>query len=232
MGESKKGRFGKTKVGLIVCAVLVVVFAFSNVWFFLENESLQNQVNTLETDKINLQSQVDSLDAQIESLNTQIASLNSEISSLNSQIAALQNKTKWLEYEIDVLRGPEQVVVNYLEGNFGFDVAFVYFGSNRTLTYDTEDCALVVMLTGEHVKNFQFTETHEWQFYEGKIALQTAFHNAEVFIVFIIEDLDGDGVPDPSVNGYYEASGGSYGGRTATAFVDDYWKYAEYYVAQ
>jgi len=218
MGESKKGRFGKTKVGLIVCAVLVVVFAFSNVWFFLENESLQNQVNTLETDKSNLQSQVDSLNAQIESL--------------NSQIDALQNETKWLEYEIDVLRGPRQVVVNYLEGNFGFDVAFVYFGSNRTLTYDTEDCALVVMLTGEHVKNFGFTETHEWQFYEGKIALQTAFHDAEVFIVLILEDLDGDGVPDPSVNGYSEISGGVYGGRGATAFVDDYWKYAEYYVAQ
>jgi outer membrane murein-binding lipoprotein Lpp len=204
MGESKKGRFGRTKVALIVCAVLVVVLAFSNVWFFLENKSLQNQVNTLETDK----------------------------STLNSQIAALQNETKWLEYEIDVLRGPRQVVVNYLEGNFGFDVTFVYFGSNRTLTYDTEDCALVVMLTGEHVKNFGFTETHEWQFYEGKNALQTAFHNAEVFIVLILEDLNGDGVPDPSVNGYSEISGGVYGGRAATAFVDDYWKYAEYYVAQ
>jgi hypothetical protein len=131
-----------------------------------------------------------------------------------------------------VLRGPEQVVVNYLEGNFGFDVTFVYFGSNRTLTYGAEDCALVVMLTDEHVKNFEFTETHEQQFSEGKTALQTAFHNAEAFIVLILEDLDGDGVPDPSVNGYSEISGGAYGGRAATAFVDDYWKYAEYYVAQ
>ncbi|HDQ06434.1 MAG TPA: hypothetical protein ENN36_06920 [Candidatus Bathyarchaeota archaeon] len=211
MADAKKQGFGKTQVGLIVCAVLVVALAFSNVWLFIENENLQNQVNTLETDKSNLQSQ---------------------ISSLNTQIAALQNETKWLEYEIDVLRGPRQVVVNHLEGNFGFDVAFVYFGSNETLTYGAEDCALVVMLTDEHIKNFEFTETHEQQFSEGKIALQTAYQNAEAFIVFIIEDLDGDGVPDPSVNGYYELSGGVYGGRTDTAFVDDYWKYAEYYVAQ
>lgn len=102
----------------------------------------------------------------------------------------------------------------------------------QTLTYGIEDCALVVMRTNEHVKNFEFTETHEYQFFEGKNALQTAYQDAEVFLVFIFEDLDGDGLPDPSVNGYYEISGGVFGGRTGTAFYDDYWKYAEYYVKQ
>ena len=51
-------------------------------------------------------------------------------------------------------------------------------------------------------------------------------------MVFILEDLDNDGVPDQSANGYYEISGGAYGGRTETAFLDDYWKYAKYYVGQ
>jgi peptidoglycan hydrolase CwlO-like protein len=215
-----------------------------------DKSSLETQVSSLETENNQLQTwldgnitnyesnltakdaQIESLNTQIASLNAQISSLNSQISSLNSQIAALQNETKWLEYEIDVLRGPEQIVVNYLEGNFGFDVTFVYFGSNKTLTGGTEDCALVAMLTDEHIKNAQFTETHEQQFKEGKNALQEAFQNAEVFIVYIIEDLDRNGVPDPSASGWHEISGGGYGGRMGTTFLADYWKYAEYFVLQ
>ncbi len=111
-------------------------------------------------------------------------------------------------FEPSPISAAAQSVVDYLDAK-GFDVTFVYFGSNTTLTYDTEDCALVVMRTYEHVKNFQFTATHDEQFREGNNSLHLAYPNAEVFIVFLFEDLDIDGTPDnwPEGNGYYEASG-------------------------
>jgi len=56
MAEVEKKGIVKTKVGLILCAVLVVILAFSNVCFFEKGESLQNQVNTLKMDKNTLQS--------------------------------------------------------------------------------------------------------------------------------------------------------------------------------
>lgn len=124
-----------------------------------------------------------------------------------------------------------QLVVDSLESK-GFDVTFVYFGSNTTLTFGTEDSAVVVMKTTEHVKNFQFTSNQELQFREGNNTLHEVYPNAEVFIVFIFEDLDNDGIPDgyPQASGYYEVSGGAFGGRTSTAFPNDYWNQADKYV--
>jgi hypothetical protein len=120
----------------------------------------------------------------------------------------------------------KQYVVDTLEGK-GFDVTFVYFGSNTTLTYGTEDAAVVVMRTTEHVKNFNFSSTQEMMFREGNRTLHEAYPNAEVFLVFIFEDLNNDGLPDPQTNGYYEVSGGVFGGRTETAFPSDYWNQAD-----
>jgi hypothetical protein len=123
----------------------------------------------------------------------------------------------------------EQTVVDYLE-KIGFDVTFVYFGGDNFLTFGAEDCALVVMSTDVHIKNFQFTSLHEQQFMEGKNALNLAFPDAEVFMVFLFEDLDKDGLPDVGVNGFYEASGAGHGGRTETAFSSTYWETAHLYV--
>jgi hypothetical protein len=122
-----------------------------------------------------------------------------------------------------------QMVVDDLEAK-GYDVTFVYFGSNKTLTFGTEDCAVVVMKTFEHVKNFKFLPSHEAQFKEGNNSLAKAYSNAEVFIVFLFEDIDKNGVPD-GYNGYYEISGGVFGGRTETAFYTDYWVKADDFVA-
>jgi hypothetical protein len=117
-----------------------------------------------------------------------------------------------------------QMVVDYLASK-GFKVTFVYFGSNLTLTYGTEDCALVVMPTYEHVKNFQFTATHEAQFREGNKSLSLAYPNAEIFSIFLFEDLDKNGIPDnwPQSSAYHSVSGGTYGGRSSTTFYSEYW---------
>ena len=107
MTEVKKEGIGKRKVALIICAVLVVILAISNVWFFMEAESLKNQVNTLETDKNSLQSQVSNLEtdksqleSQVSSLQANKSSLETQVDSLNSQIGNLQNAVEYGESEI------------------------------------------------------------------------------------------------------------------------------------
>jgi hypothetical protein len=122
-----------------------------------------------------------------------------------------------------------QMVVDYLEEK-GYDATFVYFGSNRTLTFSTEDCALVIMRTFEHVKNMQFLPSHEAQFIQGNNSLANAYPNAEVFLIGLFEDLDRDGLPDYGSQGYYQISGGTYGGRVQTAFPKDYWVNAHNFV--
>ena len=128
-----------------------------------------------------------------------------------------------------------QQVVDELEQK-GFDVTFVYFGSNPELTFNAEDCAVVVMFTHEHIKNSQFLASHEQQFSEGNKSLARAYPNAEAFLVALIEDLNGNGVPDNVDNGghaqgVYQLSGGVYGGRTSTAFRDEYWVNSADYVS-
>jgi hypothetical protein len=131
------------------------------------------------------------------------------------------------------ISAPAQQVVDELEQK-GYDVTFVYFGSDRELTFGAEDCAVVAMFTHEHIKNSQYPPSHEQQFSEGNKSLAKAYPNAEAFLVALIEDLNGNGVPDSvdnggHVQGYYQLSGGVYGGRVATAFSDEYWvNYSDY----
>lgn len=105
MTENEKKRIGKAKVGLIICAILVVILAISNIWFFMRTVSLQNQVNTLETDKSSLQSQVSSLEADKSNLESEVSSLQSQVDSLNPQIANLtaiinmEMSTVWVNNE-------------------------------------------------------------------------------------------------------------------------------------
>jgi parallel beta-helix repeat protein len=126
----------------------------------------------------------------------------------------------------------KQYVTDYLE-NQGFDVTFVYFGSNSTLAHGSEDCAVVIMKTNEHVKNFQFTPIQEQQFKEGNNSLKLAYPNAEVFFTGLFEDLDNNGMPDNTTSGgtgYYDMSGSGYGGRAQASFIADFYSNANDYV--
>jgi len=110
MTEVEKKGIGKSKIGLLISGVLIVILAISSLWLFTEVNSLQSQVSTLETDNSSLQSQVSSLstdknnlESQVSSLETwldgnitdyesQIATLNTQINSLNAQITSLQSE--------------------------------------------------------------------------------------------------------------------------------------------
>lgn len=77
---------GKTKVGLIICVVLIVILAISNFCFYtsLQNQlqNLQQDYDTLSTNYDNLQQDYDSLQDRYDTLDTQYNALYTEYISL------------------------------------------------------------------------------------------------------------------------------------------------------
>lgn len=71
----KEGRYWRKKVALIICAILVVILAISNIGFFMRTINLQSQVSSLEADKSSLESQVSNLQSQIDSLQNEVNTL-------------------------------------------------------------------------------------------------------------------------------------------------------------
>jgi len=99
MTEVKKG-IGKIGVGLIICAALVGVLAVSNVWFYLRNGNLQNQIDTLTTENEDLQDEVDDLTTE------------------NSQ---MEDEIDWLNYRYD------NYVADHQYTNWDYDEIQFYF---------------------------------------------------------------------------------------------------------
>lgn len=96
----KKVGGGKAKIGLIVCTVLVVILAISNVLVYV---SLQNQINALEIENTSLQSQMDTLEAENSGLETQVNSLQTEVGNLQTETNQLEDQLATLQkdYEIE-----------------------------------------------------------------------------------------------------------------------------------
>jgi len=107
MTEVEKKGIGKVKAGLVVCAVLVVILAVSNVWSYT---SLQNQVNQLHTDKTNLESQLDSL-------NTEYWDLYANYTQENWWHHYYENQTVALQFQIEVLTNEKNQLQTWLDGN-------------------------------------------------------------------------------------------------------------------
>ena len=89
MTEVEKKGIGKAKAGLVVSAVLIVILAVSNVWSYT---SLQNQINTLNNEKSNLQGQINTLHSQLSSLNTTYQNYTSTHSYSNSEYDSLNTE--------------------------------------------------------------------------------------------------------------------------------------------
>lgn len=100
MAEVKRKGIGKAKIGLVICAILIVILAVSNVWSYT---SSQNQINALNDDKINLQTQMDTLTSEKNSLQNQVNSLQSQVNNYESQIQSLNSQINSLKNEIDSL---------------------------------------------------------------------------------------------------------------------------------
>ena len=144
MSEIERKRIGKTKIGLVVCAVLVAILAVSNLWFSLrintleiDRKSLQGQMSGLQSDKTTLQSQIISLGRWLDgnktsltkleedysllndvynTLNSAFASLQSEHDSLQSEYTSLQRNYAYLEEDYTVLEEDyENVISEYVD---------------------------------------------------------------------------------------------------------------------
>lgn len=96
MTEVEKG-IGKSKIGLVVCGVLIVILAISSLWLFTEVNSLQSQVSTLETDNSSLQSQVSSLSTDKNNLESQVSSLETWLDSNKTLLQATINERNQLQ---------------------------------------------------------------------------------------------------------------------------------------
>jgi len=80
--EKEKG-IGKSRIGLVVSGVLIVILAISSLWLYTRIDSLQNQVNALQTDKDNLQTQINNLQTDKTNLQIQKDTLQNQLSLLN-----------------------------------------------------------------------------------------------------------------------------------------------------
>lgn len=92
------------KVCLALCIPLIVVLGIASIWFFMEIESLQNEVNTLETDKVDLQGWLDDNKTLLQTtidernqlqtwLDGNIINYELQIQNLNSQMGYLERKS-------------------------------------------------------------------------------------------------------------------------------------------
>jgi len=119
MTEVEKKGIGKSKIGLLISGVLIVILAISSLWLYTTVDSLQSQVSTLETDNSSLQSQVSSLSIDKNNLESQVSSLEtwldgnvttyeSQITTLNTQIDSLNDQINNFQSQIDSLNATYQ----------------------------------------------------------------------------------------------------------------------------
>lgn len=109
MGESRKGT-GKLKIALVISVIVIVVLGGSNIWFFVNKQSLELQIDDLwddygseqwwhghyqnlsdqlSTEKANLQNQVNTLTIERDNLQSQVNSLTSQVATLQTQYDTL-----------------------------------------------------------------------------------------------------------------------------------------------
>jgi len=100
MTETKKG-IGRAGIGLLVLVVLAGALTVSNLWVYV---SLQEQIDSLETDNSNLNVQVNSLQTDNDSLEDQVSDLQTDKSNLQSQVHTLQSENGDLQSEVDFLQ--------------------------------------------------------------------------------------------------------------------------------
>ena len=101
MTEVEKKGIGKSKIGLLISGVLIVILAISSLWLFTEVNSLQSQVSTLETDNSSLQSQVSSLSTDKNNLESQVSSLETWLDGNKTLLQTTINERNQLETWLD-----------------------------------------------------------------------------------------------------------------------------------
>ena len=106
---------GKIEVGLIICVSLVGVLSVSSFFLFLRNSTLQDRINTLDTEANILQSQVYDLTGEKNVLQNEVDSLNTENDDLQTQVDLLETENEDLQSEKTQLEGEVSSLESQLE---------------------------------------------------------------------------------------------------------------------
>jgi len=107
MNEVEEGRIGKSKVGLIVAVVVIIILAISSVWLYLRVDDLREQADSWELF-------ADLLTAENEDLQDEVDDLTTE----NSQ---LEDEVDWLNYKYD------NYIANHQYSNLEYEDIQFYF---------------------------------------------------------------------------------------------------------
>ena len=152
MTEVENKGIGKSKMGLLISGVIIVILAISSLWQYTRIDSFQNQVNALETDKDYLQTQVNNLETDKTELQNQVDSLQIQKDTLQNQLnllnATYQNYVSTHSHsnsEYDSLQSEyDSYVANHQYTNSEYDEAFFSFyyvvpEEQKFGVYDLED---------------------------------------------------------------------------------------------
>jgi hypothetical protein len=150
--EVEKNAVGKSKIGLLISGAIIVILAISSLWLYTRIDSLQNQVNALETDKNNLQTQVNNLETDKTDLQNQVDTVQIQKDTLQNQLnllnATYQNYVSTHSHnnsEYDSLQSEyDSYAANHQYTNAEYDEAFFSFyyvapEEQKFGVYDLED---------------------------------------------------------------------------------------------
>jgi len=144
MAEVKRS-IGKSEVSLIICAILIAVFATSTVLLYMRVDNLQNQIINVQSDKYSLQTQVNRLTNDKNNLQNEVESLTTEVDDLQSEVDSLQIEKSQLESEIDWLNNKyDNYVATHEYSDWEYEDAQFYFyyvppDEQKFGVYDLED---------------------------------------------------------------------------------------------
>lgn len=132
----KEKEIGKSKIGLIVSGVLIVILVISSLWLYTRIDSLQNQVNALQTDKDNLQTQINNLQTDKTNLQIQKDTLQNQLSLLNVTYYDYISTHGYSNSEYDSLQSEyDDYVTNHHYADSEYD-SYVSTHSHSNLEYD------------------------------------------------------------------------------------------------
>ena len=107
MTETERRGIGKAKLGLAALTILAIILTASNILVYV---NLQNQIDSLESDKTSLHGQMNTLQSQKSGLENQVDGLQNQVGNLASERDDLQDQVDSLTIE----NGDLQSQVDYL----------------------------------------------------------------------------------------------------------------------
>jgi len=123
-----------TKVGLVVCVILVIALAVSNVWFYT---ILNDEIQILHNEKNSFQSQVNTLHDEKNSLQLQVNTLQSQVNRYESMLSLQEKKSILWQHAISQGPGAQTLLTSFNCSCAGYlNVSVVSSASNCYVTVE------------------------------------------------------------------------------------------------